>query len=261
MSLYNLLLFLITVAGGSLPLWSKAIDENRTNYLLAFSGSFLLSITMLHLLPETFRDLGHNAGFFILVGFFVQLIIQRMTHGVEHGHTHVHVEGHDTHSHNHTHTHQHTHNTSLQSTVPLFSIILGLSIHAFMEGLPLGFNYSEPGTTSSLYLAVAAHKIPEAMLLTSVVYSVKGKKVAFYNLVFFSMITPAASVLSELLGQRYFALSRVVMWFIPIVAGAFIHIATTIFFESGTRHHMLTWKKIISIILGVGIGLTTLLFE
>src|ERR1044071_4451805 len=116
----NLLLFAITFIAGSVPLWVSFFDEKRMHYLLAFSGSFLLSITFLHLLPETFSDLGMNAGFLILCGFFIQLVIQRVTHGIEHGHVH---------------TQQHAH------YVPVFSILLGLAIHSFMEGLPLGFTY------------------------------------------------------------------------------------------------------------------------
>ena len=53
----------------------------------------------------------------------------------------------------------------------------------------------------------------------------------------------------------------VVMVLVVVVAGAFIHIATTIFFESGTRQHLLTRQKITAILLGVGLGLTTLLLE
>jgi zinc transporter ZupT len=254
MFLYNLLLFILTLIGGSAPLWLKSIDEQRTNYLLAFSGSFLLSITLLHLLPETFRDLGHEAGLFVLIGFFVQLLIQRFTHGVEHGHTHVAVEDHY-HHHHHGDAHIHTH------AIPLLSVIAGLSLHAFMEGLPLGFNYRFEATEPSLYLAVAAHKLPEAMLLTSLVVNRKGRKNALLVLVLFSLITPFASVLASFLGKRYLLMSNVIMWLVPIVAGAFIHIATTIFFESGTRQHMLTWRKTLSILLGVALGLTTLLFE
>ncbi len=258
MLLYNLLLFIVTVVGGSLPLWMKNFDEKRTNYLLAFSGSFLLSITLLHLLPESFEDLGgHKAGVFVLAGFFLQLIIQRVTHGVEHGHSHVHAE---VHHHDHSHGHDHSHHGH-KHAVPLTSILLGLSVHAFMEGLPLGFNYRMPATEHSLYLAVAAHKLPEAMLITSLVWSLKGRKNAFITLVLFSLITPAASVIADMLGKRYHLMSEVVMGLVPIVAGAFIHIATTIFFESGTRQHMLTWQKTIAILIGVGIGLTTLLFE
>ncbi|RYD54721.1 MAG: hypothetical protein EOP56_18425 [Sphingobacteriales bacterium] len=237
---YNILLFVITFVGGSIPLWVKGLNDNRMHYLLAFSGSFLLSITFLHLLPETFEEIGGKAGFFLLVGFFVQLLIQRITHGIEHGHVHV-----------HTHDHH----------IPLKSILLGLSIHAFMEGLPLGFNYRLEATEPSLYLAVAAHKLPEAMLVATLVAG-NGSKVKSLLIVFlFSAITPFAGIMATLLGTSYHFVANAVMALIPIVAGAFIHIATTIFFESGTKQHMLTWQKVIAILLGVSIGLATLVLE
>jgi zinc and cadmium transporter len=237
---YNLLLFVITFAGGSIPLLVKGLNDNRMHYLLAFSGSFLLSITFLHLLPETFEELGGKAGFFLLVGFFVQLLIQRITHGIEHGHVHV-------------HPHEHH--------IPLRSILVGLSLHAFMEGLPLGFNYRMEATEPSLYLAVAAHKLPEAMLVATLVAGNSNKLNSYLILFLFSAITPFAGILATMLGTNYHFVANMVMALIPIVAGAFIHIATTIFFESGTRQHMLTWQKIIAIILGVGIGLATLVLE
>lgn len=239
---YGILLFIITFIGGSIPLWMKGLDDRRMHLLLAFSGSFLLSITFLHLLPETFEELGGKAGFYLLGGFFLQLVLQRFTHGLEHGHVHIHPAGHDHH-------------------VPLTSILLGLTVHAFMEGLPLGFNYRETATEPSLYLAVAAHKLPEAMLATMLVASTKGKSKALIMLVGFSLITPVAGFLANSLGTSYYAMSQVVMVLIPIVAGAFIHISTTIFFESGTKHHMLTWQKIVAMAIGVSIGIATLLFE
>lgn len=241
-TLYNILLFALTFAGGSIPLWLKGLDDRRMHYLLAFSGSFLLSITFLHLLPETFDSLGGKAGIYILGGFFLQLIIQRITHGVEHGHAHV---SHDGHHH----------------AIPIASIVAGLSLHAFMEGLPLGFNYRMEATEPSLYLAVAAHKLPEAMLLTTLVAGQGGRRKAAIILFFFSLVTPVAGVLATKLGTHYLFMSRLVMVLIPIVAGAFIHISTTIFFESGTRQHMLTRSKVAAIVLGIGLGLLTLVFE
>lgn len=239
--LSNLLLFIITLLGGSLPLWFKGLNERRLQLLLAFSGAFLLSITFLHLLPETFSDHGEMTGFYILAGFFLQLFIQRITHGVEHGHVHV-----DSSHHHH---------------IPVLSIVVGLSVHAFMEGLPLGFNYRHESTGHSLYLAVAAHKLPEAMLLGMLVMSNKGKTAAFITVAIFSLLTPLAGILATYLGTNYGFISRVVGVLIPIVAGAFIHIATTIFFESGTRQHMLTWQKILVMAIGVSIALSTLLLE
>lgn len=212
-------------------------------YLLAFSGAFLLSITFLHLLPETFEEIGSKAGLLILAGFFIQLLIQRLTHGAEHGHAHVHT--HDGHSH-----------------IPITSIMTGLSIHAFMEGLPLGFNYRMDATEPSLYLAVAAHKIPEAILVTSLVYEqTKSSFKTAIALTLFSAITPLSGIFANMLGMSYHFISQVIISLIPIVAGAFIHISTTIFYESGTKNHMMTRKKTWAIITGLLLGLLTLAFE
>lgn len=237
----NLLLFLITLAGGSLPLWFVALNEKRMNILLAFSGAFLLGITFLHLLPETFTELEHSTGFYLLAGFFLQLLIQRVTHGVEHGHVH------------HPDQHQHGHQLAFAP------ILTGLTVHAFMEGLPLGFHYREAGTQLSLYLAIGAHKLPEAMILATLALQLKGRTQAWLILCLFSAVTPLAAWLSITIGPKYYFLSALVPVLIAIVAGAFIHIATTIFFESGTRHHAITWQKILAMVLGAGIAISTLL--
>ncbi len=244
--IFNFLLFIITLIGGSIPFFIPNMDERRTNNLLAFSGSFLLGITLLHLLPEAFAEVGKKAGILLLAGFFIQLIIQRYTHGVEHGHIHLPEE-------KAGHTHHHA--------ISLSAILIGLSVHAFMEGLPLGYNYRLDATGPSLYFAVAAHKLPEAMLLTTLVTAVKGKARAINTILYFALITPVASMLAVFLGQHYYAVSEVIGWMIPVVAGAFIHISTTIFFESGTRQHALTRPKLIAILIGVGMAALTLLME
>ncbi len=236
----NTLLFLLTFVAGIIAFRLKIIEDKNMNLLLAFSGSFLLSITFLHLLPETFEELGKSAGVYILAGFFLQLVIQKLTHGVEHGHAHIHP-GHG-------------------QNIPLLSILAGLGVHSFMEGLPLGFNYRLPNTDTALYLAVAAHKLPEAMLVATIIRTAKGTSLtALGMLVLFALFTPAASIIASFLGTRYHAISQVVGILIPIVAGAFIHIATTIFFESGTKQHALTWQKTVAILTGVALGAATLL--
>jgi zinc and cadmium transporter len=238
--IYNLILFIITLAGGSIPLWSQSWSEQRMKYLLAFSGAFLLSITLLHLIPETIEHSGHQAGLFILAGFFLQQIVQRFTHGVEHGHAHA---G----DHNHHHI----------SVLPVF---VGLAVHAFSEGLPLGISYTDTATLPSLYIAVALHKVPEAMLITSLVYASNRKRSkAWMSLIFFSLITPFAGILTSFLGSRYAGVEHFIHMCIPVIAGAFIHIATTIFFESGTKSHDMNWKKWSVTLSGIALALLTML--
>jgi zinc transporter ZupT len=212
--------------------------------LLAFSGSFLLGITFLHLIPETTAHLGSSAGILLLAGFFGQQFVQRFTHGVEHGHAHIDTEGQSGHHH----------------FIAVWPVFIGLAIHAFSEGLPLGVSYAEPTVLPSLFLAIALHKLPEAMLIISLFYHQnKNKTRSAFILCLFSLITPLSSLLAYFLGAEFVLLNTIIHWCIPLIAGAFIHIAATIFFESGTKAHEMNRKKWLVILLGIGVALLTLL--
>jgi zinc transporter ZupT len=130
-----------------------------------------------------------------------------------------------------------------------------------MEGIPLGFNYHSNSTEPALYLAIATHKFPEAILVASLLIATGNRTKIIPTIVLFSAITPVTAILAHNLGIYFLFVSTIISVIIPIVAGAFLHIATTIFFESGTKHHMLTNKKILAILLGVGLGLLTTLIH
>jgi zinc and cadmium transporter len=237
--IYSLLLFLLTFAGGSFPLWNRNWDEQKMKYLLAFSGSFLLGITLLHLIPEIFETTGRKAGFYILLGFFLQQVIQRFTHGVEHGHHHL---------------GEHHH-------VSIWPIFAGLGFHALSEGLPLGIPYTDPNTLPSLFIAIAFHKLPEAMLITSLIIADhrSHKRKAWLLLLIFALLTPVSGLFTHAMENVSNSFAAVVPLFIPIIAGSFIHISTTIFFESGTKSHEMNIRKWTAILLGVGFAMLTLL--
>jgi zinc transporter ZupT len=230
-----LLLFICTILIGALPLKLK-IAQEWNQYILAFSGSVLLGITFLHLIPETVEDLGHRSGFYILGGFFLQLFLQKFSHGIEHGHIH--------------------HHENQLAT----SIFIGLSIHAFLEGIPLGYNYAHEDTTSSIFLAITAHKLPEAITLMSFLAPINiPQRKKWIYLFLFALMTPLAGCLSYYFGSEYAFTSSIVKYLVPLVMGAFIHISTTIFFESGTSHHQLTIKKIIAAFIGIVVALSTMI--
>jgi zinc and cadmium transporter len=238
--IFFIALFIITIIGGLIPVYLK-LNKEWNNYLLAFSGAILLGITFIHLLPETFSDLQFKGGIYILIGFFLQLFLQKYSHGLEHGHAHIHHH---------------------ETAITLSPIILGLSVHAFMEGIPLGYNFSQGSTIPSLFLGVMAHKAPEALTLMSVVTTIaipRSKKI--FILIQFAIITPLAGILAIYFGHQFSFVNQMLTLLVPIVIGAFIHISTTIFFESGTNHHELDWKKIIAILFGLGLSLLTMLGE
>ncbi len=237
--LYFLLLFLLTAIGGAIPLFLKEFKASWMTLMLAFSGSFLFGITMLHLMPETFHDLGEKSGLYILLGFFLQLLLQRFSHGVEHGHIH------ETHSHAH-------------AILPIF---VGLSIHAFMEGIPLGFNYHSHVTLPSIFVGVAAHKLPEAITLCSLLMLSGTKINKWLILVLFALVSPVSGMLAMYYGQKFHFISTLLVYIIPVVIGSFLHISTTVLYESGTQHHQLSRQKVIAVLLGLGFAMSTLLFH
>lgn len=236
---FNLLLFLSTFFGGSVPIWSKLWDSKWMHYLLALSGSFLLSITFLHLVPEAVYHLNASAGLLLLAGFFLQQVIQKLTHGLEHGHAHFHSHP--------------------ESGVRIWPVFAGLLIHAFSEGIPLGMVYSDPNMLPSLFLAISVHKLPEAMLLIALIHQgMKSRRKAWLFLFIFALVTPAASLMSYYLGGQFKVVHTLLHYLIPVIAGVFIHIATTIFFESGTRRHEMTWKKWVAMLLGIALGILSI---
>ena len=237
--LYLFCLFILTVIGGAIPFLFKQFKSSWITLLLAFSGSFLMGITLLHLMPETFHELGEKAGIYILLGFFIQLILQRLSHGVEHGHVH-------------------DHNAHIHSISPIF---LGLCIHAFMEGIPLGFNYQDGHTLPSIFLGVAAHKIPEAITLSSLLIFSTTRWNKWVLVLLFAIVSPLSGIMAMYYGQKFYFVSNLLVYIIPVVIGAFLHISTTILYESGTKHHELSRQKVTVVLLGLGFALLTLLLH
>ena len=87
----QLILFFVAVAIGGL-LVDLIKKGSNIKLLLSFSGGFLLTIIFTHILPESY-EMNSNTGFFILIGFMLQLVLEYFSKGAEHGHTHIHDHG------------------------------------------------------------------------------------------------------------------------------------------------------------------------
>lgn len=245
--IYIALILLFTLAGGLIPVKYHHLHKNVMVYLLTFTGAFLFGITILHLAPESFQELGKKAGLYIVLGFFLQVFIQQWSHGMEHGHSHITVPN----------TQDHAGHITAATA---FSLIIGLSVHAFMEGLPLGFTYQDPSVLPSLSLGILLHKIPEALtLMTMLIAARPSGKGNIRLLVLYALATPFAAFLAYFLNRDFLFMNTILLYVIAIVTGAFLHISTTIFFESGTRHHELNRGKVLSMIVGLGLSSLTLL--
>lgn len=223
-------------------LWVKPSDPNKLKLLIAFSGAYLLSITALHLLPEVFTgDDGAYFGSFVLVGFFIQVMLEYLSGGIEHGHAHTHRS----------------------AGLPV-GLMIGLCLHAFLEGMPLGggdAGHSHHGHSHShglepLLLGIVLHKYPVAMVfLAMLLNSGLAKAKAFGLLAVFAAMAPLGTLLSgvEMVGQ-YNRES------LAIVIGIFLHVSTTILFESSEGHRFNAYK-VVAIAAGLALSAAGLLLN
>lgn len=218
--------------GGASIFFIKRQDQTYLKLILSFSGAYLFAITVLHLIPEVYSVKDHNIGLFILAGFLFQVILEQFSHGVEHGHFHTHAHGHSHH------------------TFPI-GIMISLCLHAFLEGMPLVQSHQ-----NELLFGIALHHIPAAFALASILLqSAQSKKRILFMLVLFALMSPMGYLLSA--GISTSSIGNLQQYFgriMAVVIGIFLHISTTILFESNVDHHF-NRKKLIAILLGTSIAL------
>ncbi len=197
--------------------------------LLAFSGGFLLAVTVVSLLPEIYHQQQHSiVGIFILLGIVLQLILEFLSKGAEHGHLHL---------------------DEKDNTFPVL-LFISLSIHSFFEGFP---THQHP----DLLIGILVHKIPVAIIVSSFLLNSKlSKTKLIVFLVLFSLMTPLGSFVHIIFENE---LGEVRIWIEAIVVGILLHIASTILFET-SKDHKFDYKKFISILSGMILAVIQSLF-
>nr|WP_262904269.1 ZIP family metal transporter [Polaribacter reichenbachii] len=196
--------------------------------LVAFSGAYLLSVTILHMLPEVYTESTNvkSIGIFILIGIILQSLLESVSKGAEHGHIHLHSDNKD---------------------FPTL-LFISLCLHAFSEGLPIHHS------GDNLLWAIVVHKIPIAIVLTTFLINTKySKKIIFSFLFFFGLMSP----LGVLLGDKISFFTTYSTQITALIIGVFLHISTIILFES-TENHKFNLQKFIAILFGIILTIFTL---
>lgn len=236
-----LILFVPAFASGIAVFFVQKKGNNFLKLILSFSGAYLFSITVLHLIPHVYQSNNTSPeilGIYVLGGFLFQLFLEQFSQGIEHGHIHTDP---DHHSHG----------------FPI-GIMFSLCLHAFLEGMPLAATHQ-----TELALGISIHHIPAAFALGSILISTHLKKnTIIITLALFAAMTPFGFLLSKAISagdvgniQQYF--DKIM----AVVIGIFLHISTTILFESGSiDHHKFNKKKMIAVIAGVAIALASFAF-
>jgi zinc and cadmium transporter len=231
--LYTVLFFGALMSGLSV-LWLK-ISSRNLKLILSFSGAYLFAISVLHLIPNIYSSGDSSVGIYILAGFFFQIFLEFFSEGIEHGHIHVHAH-HD-------------------KAFPL-TIMLSLSIHSFLEGMPLSQNLAQISESNKQLLAgILLHNIPIAIaLMTMLLESKVGKSMALFSLIAFAAMAPMGALASRLIGTSVINIADYFNNIMAVVIGIFLHISTTILFES-SENHRFNLLKFLIILLGASLAL------
>lgn len=233
----SILLFGSVILGGMIVSLANRYDQRKLiKILLAFSGGFLLAIAFVHFLPELYAHHSHYIGLYVLTGFLVQLLLEYFSGGIEHGHIHVHKG----------------------QAVPIM-LFVSLSIHSFIEGIPLAIpSVEHHGHThfngESLLMGILFHQTPVAIALMTLLLSAGFSKIkSWVILVVFALMTPLGLLFGYLTRDQLGDLNMDIL--LAIVVGMFLHISTTIIFES-TENHRFNLAKLASILVGVVLALS-----
>lgn len=232
----GIFMVLAVFAAGILFFQFRSLDKQYLKLSLAFTGAYLFAISILHLIPGVYNSGVSHIGYFILAGFFIQLILEYISEGIEHGHIHV---------------HNHHHGKAFP-----FAMMAGLCIHSFLEGMPLAGNFDDHDHSHSLLAGIVLHHLPVAFALVSMLtQSGVGKIWTLINLAIFAVMAPAGALLTTLIGHsELMNISQYFNQIMGVVIGIFLHISTTILFESGSDHRFNLYKLIV-IILGASLAI------
>ena len=217
----------------------KRFSPKTLNYINIFGGAFLLASCFINLVPHMFLGEGEyrfvtpNIHFKIaaavMVGFLIQMLLEQLTHGAEHGHNHHETADHET--------------TSHETHISISALIIGLCIHAFLEGMPLVA--PDGDIHQGLLYGIVLHNIPISLVLLSLFMN-NGYKFwrSFLLLALFAVMTPLGSLCNMFFLPPDEMLQGLIM---GVVVGILLHVSVSILFDE--EHNSFSWTKLMLILI------------
>lgn len=138
------------VIGGLIVTAPRRIGDRTLGLLIALGAGNLLGVALIELIPETLEALGTSAPLLILSGYlFIHLF------------EHVFAP--------HLHFGEETHGPTLVDAHVTSTALIGLGLHAFMDGVAIASAFiTSPGLGVLVFAAIMLHKLPEGFTIASV---------------------------------------------------------------------------------------------
>jgi len=190
------------VFGGAIIV-QKHWERSYLKYFIALGAGFMLATAIVEVFPASLELRGKSAAFLVLLGY---LIIHFFEHTVT---PHFHF-GEETHKDQFVHTHKG------------YSVLLGLTIHTFFDGIAIASGFLVSNWLGwIIFLAIFLHKIPEGFTIASVMLaSGRSRGVAWGASVLLGVAT-FAGVLTMALFRREVSAG------LPLSAGVTIYVAAS----------------------------------
>ena len=232
----------------------RHVSPKLMDYITVFGGAFLFASCFINLVPHIFLGddpyrfvtphLHFKIAAAVMVGFIIQLLLEQLTKGAEHGHNHCpcceEEKDAEEHHHEHQHHHGHCHNASVH---PVTGLIIGLSIHAFLEGMPMVD--LDGDIHQGLLYGIVLHNIPIALVLVGLfMHNRYGFWKSFALLALFAVMTPLGSLCNLFLIPENEMLQSLIM---GVVVGILLHVSVSILFDHD--HNNFSWTKFVLILI------------
>jgi zinc and cadmium transporter len=224
LALYSGAILVGALAGGALPLLARV---SRSDLMLSFSAGVMLGAAFFHMLPESVEGADPRTVLpFAAFGYMALLIIERfaLVHACgEPGPALALAGGPDADHHRHVHGD----GTGCEMHTMGLAAFVGLSLHTIIDGFALGASSTRPELGALVFLAILAHKIPNAFSLSAILrhegYS-RGKTLLMNGT--FALMVPVGAALYVLLRHEVHA-ERFTSYALAASAGTFLHLASS----------------------------------
>ena len=151
----------------------KTFPPRMMRAVTIFGGAYLLAVCFINLLPHVFLQgftsptLGLKFAAAIPAGFLIQMLLEQLSSHVEHGHAESHYS--------------------------MWGLIIGLSLHAFFEGMPL--IDVDGDMHQGLFYGILLHNIPMSLIFVGLM---TARGYGFWRvlsmLLLFGIMTPLGSL-------------------------------------------------------------------
>ena len=136
--------------GGAIVATPQRISDRTLGLLMALGAGNLLGVSVIELIPESIAEIGDDAPIVILAGYL-------LIHFFEHVFA------------PHLHFGEETHGGTIIDTHVSSTAILGLALHAFMDGVAISSAFlASPALGVIVFAAIMLHKLPEGFTVASV---------------------------------------------------------------------------------------------